>query len=179
MKLLAAEARRSQMLEARKTPQKKPSPAKDDAADKAAALAAKLEAAGARREEALSARKTPKKSPWKPVDDGSARKEAKLEARLDQGEQSANLATYLKKQKAGSMAAKAVERGAAAKASKAALKEKAEGARARKMEKAEARRAEAVALKVLRPNLAGVESERRAFVREVHFLGRVDGAANG
>ena len=60
MKLLAAEARRSQMLEARKTPQKKPSPAKDDAADKAAALAAKLEAAGARREEALSARKTPR-----------------------------------------------------------------------------------------------------------------------
>ena len=41
------------------------------------------------------------------------------------------------------------------------------------------RAGEAVALKVLRPNLAGVESERRAFVREVHFLGRVDGAANG
>ena len=38
------------------------------------------------------------------------------------------------------------------------------------------RAGEAVALKVLRPNLAGVESERRAFVREVHFLGRVDGA---
>ena len=83
MKLLAAEARRSQMLEARKTPQKKPSPAKDDAADKAAALAAKLEAAGARREEALSARKTPRKTPAKPDAPTPADKAAALSAKLE------------------------------------------------------------------------------------------------